>query len=173
MSANSEGADEGPYPAFSMRPYLLSIALLMISILTGCTKYQKYSPTPVGTYYPTLCATPVLGREATFLMQPTTVTLCPPYTYRISEVGMIQYNSLDDNSKAEVARLEFSNGGVYVMTDKLKAWGRIEYSGHETWGMKISKLWSGFWSAIGGIIMIFFACVVIFFVMVFLLAFNK
>ncbi len=171
MSSIGHVTDKGSRLTLRMRTCLLSITLLMVSMLTGCTKYEKYNPSPVGTYYPIQCVSNVLGREATFLMQPTTVTLCQPL--KISEVGMIQYNTLDDNSKAEVARLEFSNVGVYVMTDKLRAWGRVEYSGNETVAMKAWKLWSGFYSAVWGTITIFFALVVVWVAMILLVVFSE
>jgi len=123
---------------------IAALVLLTVSMFTGCTKYEKYNPAPVGIYYPVQCISNVLGREATILMRPTTVTLCQPI--EISEVGIIQYDVLDPNTKAEVARLEFSNGAVYVMADKLKAWGKIKYRGSKN--VTISKFWSDTWSAV-------------------------
>jgi hypothetical protein len=107
------------------RGYVFVITLLLVGIATGCTKYSEYPNSKEGVWYPNGCVT-MLGREDGLLLMPITPTICQPI--RITALGTMTYNTLDPNSSAEVARLEFSNGGAYFMTDKLYAFGRVEYS---------------------------------------------
>jgi len=133
-----------------MRACLIGVVL---AASTSCVSYRKYEPSPTGVFYPNRCET-IRGRKVHGILNDRYIvfTLCQPVN--ISEFGVATYGNSEygdfngNNGSHEVARLEFSNGGIYVWTSTLNQFGRIEYRVPETFGMKISKLWSGFWSGL-------------------------
>lgn len=113
----------------------------------GCGKYKQYDPSPVGVFYPNECVH-LRGRKAHgFLLRPDVYTVCHPVS--ISEVGIMTQYEPENAGDHEVARLEFSDGGVYVWTSTLRGVGRIEYQKDNRTRLTVwRKIDLGFWSII-------------------------
>ena len=102
------------------------VLAFVVLMSTGCDKYQPRT-TIEGVYHPNGCVQ-MEGRRARWSW-PTTiqVTVCQPI--RVSELGLMTYGweVRQPGFQAEVARLEFSDAGVYIVADRLRQNGRFEY----------------------------------------------
>ena len=122
------------------RVVIIGVVLFLACASVGCVGYEAYSPSPTGTFYPNEPVR-VRGRDVNDLLSARTNIYAIRGPVRISEVGIATYHDPQNAGKHEVARLEFSDGGIYVWTDTLREVGRIEYSGKQG---AASKFWIRF-----------------------------
>jgi hypothetical protein len=132
----------------TMRTCWIGVVLLIVGVSTGCRSYEKYQNSKTGIFYPNRCGTVVCEKVHHILLMNDDLicTICQPVN--ISEFGIVTYSDPEYGSHVsrEVARFDFSGNSVYIGTNTLNQFGRIEYRGPETLGTKISKMWSDFWS---------------------------
>jgi hypothetical protein len=109
--------------------------ILLVSMAVGCGDSYEREKTIDGVFEPTVIAPDgshcvrIEGRRAGWLSFPTTQpTICQPI--RVSELGIMTYGweVAQPGLKLEVARVEFSDGSVFIATVHLRELGRFEYN---------------------------------------------
>lgn len=133
----------------------LSGMILMLTLLIGCQSFERYNPSPVGTFYPN---EPIQGVELTkndFFWSTHRISFSQPV--KIAAVGIMTWDNLN-GKKSEVALLKSpkldhlpgdhymdTEGDYYANITWLKYNGRIEYTGYRTAG---DYFWESGWGTL-------------------------
>ena len=135
------------------RSCLLGI-ILIFSFFTGCTTFERYDPSPVGTFYPYQPIQGVSFTKDDFWNSENRISFSQPA--EIKAVGKMTWNSLTGHYY-EVAlispKLDHLPGDYWINTDGdyyatiawLQTRGRIEYTGSKTSG---EYFWESGWGFI-------------------------
>jgi len=127
------------------------LAILSLILLSGCTSFNDYNPSPVGVYYPNGCLR-VSAPKADFFKREDVISICRPT--KIKVVGLFNNNTLM-NYWYEMAILENPAGSgddYYVGIATMQRYGNVVYTGKESkiqrFGRKISNFFTNLWGII-------------------------
>jgi len=141
------------------RLWKTALTSLMLVILVGCASYDRYDPSPVGTFYPNSTIQYVF-MEDNSLRNHVVISFSQPV--KIKSMGIMKnYNS--SIKECEVALLESpilnhlpgdwhtDCKNFFAPTPVLKSFGRIEYTGYKT---SASYFWESGWGSLTKILIL-------------------